>query len=303
MNFALLAYGPLLLMYARKSKNESQATSSLWWLLVPAAIWSVPYFIILGFWLSNSYFDITYLQLYNRSLLIVMGPLNIGCFFWALRVGHSLRPEQSAIQSLIRIVSVTGIISIAFCLSLSFYIIFKDIPFGLLHQVVHTVGVLGLIVACLAVARYGLIADRPQVFTIHSSPKVPRPTQLSNERLKEIYDQLSDKVKQDRLFLDPDLNMEKLTMATGYSRHQVSEVLNQYADISFYTFINKFRVEQVCEQMKKAASKTTTSFNMIDLSYACGFKSKSTFNEYFRRFTDQTPSQYWGKLNMKEKKV
>jgi AraC-like DNA-binding protein len=98
--------------------------------------------------------------------------------------------------------------------------------------------------------------------------------------------------------------MEKLTAATGYSRHQISEVLNQYADISFYPFVNRFRVEQVCTQMKKAAEKDSTpSLNMLELSYACGFKSKSSFNEYFRRFTGETPSQHWSNLQLKEKKI
>ncbi len=303
MNFTLLTYGPLTYMYARKSKNELQTVSSLWWLLTPAIIWSIPYFAILGLWVVHSFFDFTYLQLYNRSLLIVMGPLNVICFISALRIGSKLPAGQSAITNLIRIICITGLASIIFCLSLSFYIISNDIAFGLFHQIVRTVGVLGLLTVCLAIARHAVIDDRPRVIAIHSPAKMPR-AELSKERLKEIYDQLADKVKQERLFLDPDLNMEKLTMATGYSRHQISEVLNQYADVSFYTFINRFRVEQVCEQMKKVSSKTTTSsVNMVDLSYACGFKSKSTFNEYFRRFTDQTPSQYWGKLSLKEKKV
>ena len=80
--------------------------------------------------------------------------------------------------------------------------------------------------------------------------------------------------------------------------------MNQYADTSFYPFVNRFRVEQVCSQMKKAAAKDSiSSLNMLELSYACGFKSKSSFNEYFRRFTGETPSQYWGNLHMKGKKV
>lgn len=302
--FTILAYGPLMLIYARKHKDESHAASSLWWLLAPAIIWSIPYFAILGFWLAGSFFDFTYLQMYNRSLLIVMVPLNIVCSLEAMRIGRTYPAEQSDIKNLIRIICITGIVGVILFLSFASYIIVNDIPFGLFHQVVRSIGALAVLIACLTITRYALIADRPRASAIQSSPKTPRPAQLSKERQQEIYDRLTDKVRQGRLFLDTDLNMEKLTLATGYSRHQISEVLNQYADISFYPFINQFRVEHVCEQMKKAALKATmSSFNMLDLSYACGFKSKSSFNEYFRRFTGQTPSQYWSNLNMKEKKV
>jgi AraC-like DNA-binding protein len=301
MNFTFLAYGPLVLLYVNKIRNGSK---KFLWLLAPSAIWAIPYCIILGFWLTGSSFDVSNLQLYNRSLLIIAGPLNIGCFYWAHRISRILPEEELPVKNLVRIASIAGIVSVTFCLSLTFYILYNDIPYGLFHQLVRSTGICGLIVVTIAIARYALVTDRPRVFAIHAAPKTPRPSLMSKERLKEIYDELATRVQQERLFLDPDLNMEKLTTATGYSRHQISEVLNQYADISFYSFINRFRVEQVCEQMKKAAAKTSiSSFNMIDLSYACGFKSKSTFNEYFRRFTELTPSQYWSKLSMEEKKV
>jgi AraC-like DNA-binding protein len=304
MNFTLLTYGPLLLMYARKNKAELETASTRWWLLAPVLIWAIPYFLILGLWLAGSFVDVIYLQIYNRSLVVVMAPLNVVCFVAAMRISRTFPAEQIAIKKLIRIISITGIASVLFCLSLCFYVIFKDIPFGLFQEVVRSIGSVAVLSICLMIARYAVIGgERPRVLAFPSSPAKPRPAQMTKERQKEIYDKLVDKVSQDRLYLDPDFNMEKLTAATGYSRHQISEVLNQYADMSFYPFVNRFRVEQVCAQMKKAAAKDSmSSLNMLELSYACGFKSKSSFNEYFRRFTGETPSQYLGNLHMKEKK-
>ena len=298
--FTILAYGPLILIYARKNNGESHA-ASLYWPLVPAIIWSIPLFAILSCWLAGAFFDFTYLQMYNRSLVIVMAPLNIVCYIKALHISHRYATAQSETKRLIRILCLTGIMGAVFCLSFACFIVVNDIPFGLFHQVIRSVGSLAVVIACLHIARYALMADLSQPPIADLSPRIPKP-QLNRERQKEIYDQLADKVRQGRLFLDTDLNMEKLTVATGYSRHQISEVLNQYADRSFYPFINQFRVEYVCEQMKKASAKATiSSFNMLDLSYACGFKSKSSFNEYFRRFIGQTPSQYWSNLNAQEK--
>lgn len=304
MNFTLLTYGPLILMFARKNKADLESASPRWWLFAPVLIWAIPYFIILGLWLAGSFFDIRYLQIYNRSLIAVMAPLNLACFIAAIRISRTYPAEQKIIKNLVRIISGIGIAGVLFCLALSLYVAANNIPFGLFQQVVRSIGAGALVAICLIIARYALISDRTRVLAFPSAPARSRPAQMSRERQQEIYDKLVDKVNQDRLYLDPDLNMEKLTAATGYSRHQVSEVLNQYADISFYPFINRFRVEQVCAQMKKAAVKDNlSSLNMLELSYACGFKSKSSFNEYFRRFTGETPSQYWSNLHLKEKKV
>lgn len=305
MTFTLLAYGPLLLMYARKTKPELETAAPRWWLLTPVAIWAIPYFIIFGTWLGGTFIDETYLQLYNRSLLVVMVPLNVACFLLAMRISNSYAADQTPVKNLVRIIAVTGIAGVFLCVVLTIYVVANNISFGLFHEVGRSIGAVAMLTICLAIARYAMISDRPKVLAFASpSPSRPRPAQMNRERQQEIYDKLAEKVSKERLYLDPDFNMEKLTAATGYSRHQISEVLNQYADISFYPFVNRFRVEQVCTQMKKAAEKDNTpSLNMLELSYACGFKSKSSFNEYFRRFTGETPSQHWSNLQLKEKKI
>lgn len=305
LHFVLLAYGPLLLLYAKKTKDESYSFAKDWWLLAPAAICSIIYICILGLWMAHSFTNFSLLQLYNRSLLFAMGPVNIPCFIVAIRIANAYPQEKVVFKNLIRTSCIAGISAITVGLALSFYMVINNVPFGILQHVVRIIGSLGLITVSLTISKYALLHDRPKIFTIHTdpSPKTSRPPQLSKERQKEMYEQLADLVKEGRLFLDPDLNMEKLTTAIGYSRHQVSEILNQYADTSFYPFINRFRVDEVCKQMKLAAAKNNfSSLNMLDLSYVCGFKSKSSFNEYFRRFKGQTPSEYLNELVEIEKR-
>ncbi|MBO9570681.1 MAG: helix-turn-helix transcriptional regulator [Chitinophagaceae bacterium] len=311
LNFTMLCYGALTLYYAKKNRDESYSPAKDLWMLIPAAISAVIYFTILGLWMTNSFTSFTFLQIYNRCVLVTMGILNIPLFLQAMKIASEYPVEKATLKNLVRVCCLTGIISMTIGVLLSLFLIINNIPFGWQHQIVRTVGALGAITACLAIGRYALLADRPRVFSVIANelelpgaPKMPRAPQLSGERQKQMYDQLSELVKEDRLFLDPDLNMEKLTSATGYSRHQISEVLNHYGATSFYPFINRFRVDEVCKQMQKAALKTNaSSVNMLDLSYVCGFKSKSSFNEYFRRYTGQTPSEYWGKLTAAEKKV
>lgn len=88
-------------------------------------------------------------------------------------------------------------------------------------------------------------------------------------------------------YLDNELTLLRLSEAIGVSTHHLSEVLNQQEGKNFYQFVNKYRVDYVCEQMKK-----DQSIKILDIAMKAGFSSKSTFNAVFKQFTGHTPSQY-----------
>jgi AraC-like DNA-binding protein len=90
-------------------------------------------------------------------------------------------------------------------------------------------------------------------------------------------------------FLDPELTLSDLAKQLNVSRSQLSQLINAGLGNNFYDFINKYRVEEV----KKLMSDTRMrNFNMLGLALEAGFKSKSTFNLIFKRFTGLTPSEY-----------
>ncbi len=98
---------------------------------------------------------------------------------------------------------------------------------------------------------------------------------------------------EDELFLDPDLNLDKLASALSVPRQYISEAVNRQAGKSFNHFINEYRINKVCEEMKKTAYHNS-SITLQELAYTCGFKSKSAFNEYFKLITGQHPPNIGG---------
>ena len=69
----------------------------------------------------------------------------------------------------------------------------------------------------------------------------------------------------------------------------VSEVLNKFYKKNFYDFINELRAKEVVARLQDNAFAHLT----IDaLAEDCGFKSKSTFYQSFKKLTGQTPAQY-----------
>ena len=73
------------------------------------------------------------------------------------------------------------------------------------------------------------------------------------------------------------------------SRSLLSQLINEGIGDNFYNFINKYRVEQVKKFM---IDPTMKNYNMLGIALEAGFKSKSTFNLIFKRFTGLTPTEY-----------
>jgi AraC-like DNA-binding protein len=83
------------------------------------------------------------------------------------------------------------------------------------------------------------------------------------------------------------LTLLQLSEATHIASHHISQVLNDHRGQSFNDYINGFRVQAVCDQLRVAPAH-----NLLDLALACGFSSKSAFNAAFKKYTGKTPSAY-----------
>ena len=102
-------------------------------------------------------------------------------------------------------------------------------------------------------------------------------------------DQLLTYMEANKPYLDPELTLTGLAKGLDVTRSQLSQLINEGTGDNFYDFVNKYRVEQVKKLMVDPAMK---HFNMLGLALEAGFKSKSTFNLIFKRFTGLTPTEY-----------
>ncbi len=90
------------------------------------------------------------------------------------------------------------------------------------------------------------------------------------------------------IFLDPDLNQGKLAAELQISRHQLSELLAIHPSGNFYELINMHRIKAVINEIKKRPINA----KLTVIAYDCGFNSKSSFNQVFKKHLNQTPSQF-----------
>ncbi|XRD90839.1 helix-turn-helix transcriptional regulator [Dyella nitratireducens] len=90
------------------------------------------------------------------------------------------------------------------------------------------------------------------------------------------------------LYLEPALTIGQVAKRSGYPEYLVSAVINRRLGGSFCDYVNRLRVEAVRARLADPSESRT----ILDLAYACGFTSKSTFNAAFKKQVGDTPSSY-----------
>lgn len=133
-------------------------------------------------------------------------------------------------------------------------------------------------------------ADGPAgLGTVHSDRAKYERSALPDARLEELMRRLKDLMEYDRLFLEPELTIQKLGEKLDVSPYYISQVLSQKLKNNFYDFVNSYRVE---EAKKLLLNPAFDNFTLLAIAFESGFNSKTTFNTVFKKFTTQTPSQF-----------
>ena len=112
---------------------------------------------------------------------------------------------------------------------------------------------------------------------------------LSEEQFLKYADKLETILSEQQVYLDPELSLNNLSEFLGIPAYQVSEVINRHYKLSFFDLINQFRVNEV---KKRLINPAYNHFSVLAISMDCGFNSKSSFNNAFKKITGTTPSEY-----------
>lgn len=97
------------------------------------------------------------------------------------------------------------------------------------------------------------------------------------------------KMETEKLFLNPRLSLSDLALAVGTNKSYLSELLNNQGK-TFYDYINEFRIAEACRLLDSVAAGER--LNMTDVATRSGFNSISSFNRYFYKIKEMTPTAY-----------
>ncbi len=109
-----------------------------------------------------------------------------------------------------------------------------------------------------------------------------------------IFNQLTQKIKDNKLFLQKDITIRRLASQLKIDEKELSKLIKTHTKKNFYHFINQFRVEEFKRLLK---TKKANHLSLLGLSEEAGFSSKSTFYNVFKTSEGVTPKQYQDQLN------
>nr|WP_315171792.1 helix-turn-helix domain-containing protein [uncultured Flavobacterium sp.] len=112
---------------------------------------------------------------------------------------------------------------------------------------------------------------------------------LNKETSLKIHELLTKKVEDEKLYTNPELTLVELAEILEVHPNNLSQVINTFEDKNFYDYINSKRIDHFIELISISENK---KFTILSLAFECGFNSKSSFNKYFKKVTNLTPSEY-----------
>lgn len=110
-----------------------------------------------------------------------------------------------------------------------------------------------------------------------------------DDQLNDHAEALRRFMEKSRAFCNQGLSIQELAEQMGMSRHTLSQVLNTRIQKNFYDFVNHYRVEECKRQILDPENK---HLKIQVIGENCGFSSKSSFYQVFRKFTGMTPTEF-----------
>ena len=268
--------------------------------LIPAMIGIVWYFVLWAwgtpeyFQLGPAYYRDRYIRVIVKVLVVI--PYLIGARRHADAFAQKAKDHSSDVSPLrlkwLRILFVISYASLA--IDALDVLSGPRIP---VWYLIPAVALIALITLCYISLRVSPVFAREVQSHKDAALDVPEPerngdtsrSRLSDQELQRQRERLTGVLESKALYLNPELRLSDLATALNIRPYRVSEVLSRGLQTSFYDLINSYRVAKAQELL---CSRDSSHLNLLGIAMESGFKSKSVFNDVFKKMTGKTPSQF-----------
>ncbi|MDO6595650.1 helix-turn-helix domain-containing protein [Oceanihabitans sp. 2_MG-2023] len=110
-----------------------------------------------------------------------------------------------------------------------------------------------------------------------------------NKSDSKSFNKIEKLIKQDRLYLNPKLNLKYLSNTLNLSEGYISQTLNANSKLNFNDYVNTLRIKDAKQML---VNSEFDNYTIVTIGLECGFNSKTSFYTAFKKFTNKTPSEF-----------
>jgi len=112
---------------------------------------------------------------------------------------------------------------------------------------------------------------------------------LNPARMETYKRRLTRLMQSEKVYLRPDLTLSVLAELVGCSVNHLSQVLNSGFGMSFFDYMNQNRIDHAKKLLLTYDGQDQA---ILNVAFAVGFNSNSSFYSAFKKWSGQTPAQY-----------
>lgn len=283
-----MAIGPLLFLYVRASLQTGYKLTNKDWLhFAPVSLDVIPY-VVAGFYYAGV-FDKDVFIFVDTYHTYVDIPRWLSLTTYCLLSWKLIDNKKASTNSNLPIIKQILIPVFIFQIIWFIFLLVYIIP-GYRETLIRSVGWFPLYIPLSALIYWtGFISFKLIIPPFEKPKSLSSSNNLPDEKVNEVVQQLKQAMENDQLYLDPDLNLNRLVDYCTVPQKIISTVLNQHMNTSFNEFVNLYRVEAFKRKIK---DPNMQRYTIKGIALDCGFNSLATFQRVFKQMTGQLPSAF-----------
>ncbi|KUY30502.1 helix-turn-helix domain-containing protein [Elizabethkingia ursingii] len=120
-------------------------------------------------------------------------------------------------------------------------------------------------------------------------------TFAGEDAIQDIYKKLTYQMEHEKLYKDPELNLNHVAALLGIQPNILSQTINSVENKNSYDYINRQRIE---EFKRIVVLPENQKFTILSLAFESGFNSKTSFNRNFKKYMDSSPREFIKSQNL-----
>lgn len=270
---ACLLVGPFLLYYLRSMKHAADWQLRTWWWHL--MIWLLPITVLGCFFPYVSYRNVWAFFVVRTIYIQWLGYLIWSAYLLRHDFGALWQRKRLPVSSIWQLNIFVGVALIwlaYFTVSFTSYIV-GALSFSFVFYISIILWIFGK----------GTYLLKPEPIKPYAN------SSLTNEVAMLKMRQVAEAMKTHKYYLDPDLNLSKLSEQLAISSKELSQVINQQTGKNYAKYLASLRV---AEAKRLLTDPDYDHWKISAIAYESGFNSISAFNSSFRREVGQTAKQF-----------